>query len=108
MDRMEIDRAVHTLRREGFRITDISILFPDGVDSSERQAPRTTGSGALAMLAGVGALAVPGFGSFIAAGPIIGALASAAAVGTVGGVAGGLIGLGMTETDARRYEARIW
>src|SRR5260370_4237825 len=63
--------------------------------------------GAIGLLAGIGALAVPGFGSFIAVGPIIGALAGAAAVGTVGGVAGGLIRLGMAEDEAKRYEGRI-
>ncbi len=122
LDQAQIDKAVEALRRDGFRTMDISILFPDSPatgDFAHRKTVTATQSaaagigagatigGAIGLLAGIGALAVPGFGSFIAAGPIIGALAGAAAVGTIGGVAGGLVGLGMPEHEARRYEGRI-
>ena len=122
MDPLGIEEAVDTLRTDGFRSTDISVLFPDNPGSRDfahqknTKAPEgavagmgagATIGGALGLLAGIGALAVPGFGSFIAAGPIIGALAGAAAVGTLTGVAGGLIGLGMPEYEAKRYEGHI-
>ena len=61
----------------------------------------------LGWLAGIGALAIPGLGPFIAAGPIMGLLAGAGAGGAVGGLAGGLIGLGIPEYEAKRYEGRI-
>ena len=121
-DRMTIEEAVDTLRIDGFRTTDISVLLPDNQGSRDfthqknTKAPEGAAAGmgagamlggAIGLLAGIGALAVPGFGSFIAVGPIIGALAGAAAVGTVGGVAGGLIGLGMPEYEAKRYTGLI-
>src|SRR5258708_7705905 len=119
MKRVQVDKAVETLRTDGFRTTDISALFPDNAGnkdytygSSSESAVAGLGAGAaiggaLGLLAGIGALAVPGFGPFITAGPIMGALAGAAAIGTLGGVAGTLVGLGMPEHEAKRYEGRI-
>jgi hypothetical protein len=119
MERFQVDKAVDTLRIDGFRTTDISALFPDsagngdytyGNNSECTAAGVGAGAaigGALGLLAGIGALAVPGFGPFITAGPIMGALAGAAAIGTLGGVAGALAGLGMPEHEAKRYERRI-
>jgi hypothetical protein len=120
MNRFQVDKAVDTLCTDGFRTTDISALFPDNADSREDHTygNRSDGAvaglgagaaigGALGLLAGIGALAVPGFGPFITAGPIMGALAGAAAIGTLGGVAGALVGLGMPEHEAKRYEGRI-
>src|SRR5207249_1755127 len=63
--------------------------------------------GALGWLTGIGALAIPGLGPFIAAGPIMTALAGAGVGGTIGGVAGALVGLGIPEYEAKRYEGRI-
>jgi hypothetical protein len=63
--------------------------------------------GALGWVAGIGALAIPGVGPFIAAGPIIAALSGAAVGAAVGGIAGGLIGLGIPEIEAKRYEGKI-
>jgi outer membrane lipoprotein SlyB len=63
--------------------------------------------GALGWLAGIGALAIPGVGPFIAAGPVLAALSGAAVGATVGGIAGGLIGLGFPELEAKRYEGKI-
>ena len=58
-------------------------------------------------LAGIGALAIPGLGPFIAAGPIMAALSGAAAGAALGGIAGALIGMGIPEYEAKRYEGKI-
>ena len=88
----------------------------DFVHKKDTKAPEgaTTGvasgaviGGALGWLAGIGALAIPGLGPFIAAGPIMGLLAGAGAGGAVGGVAGALIGMGIPEYEAKRYEGRV-
>jgi len=117
-----VENAVDALKTAGYRNTDISVLFPTNVGTKDfahekhTKAPEgaTAGAGggavlggALGWLAGIGALAIPGLGPFIAAGPIMAALAGAGVGGTVGGVVGGLIGLGMPEYEAKRYEGRI-
>jgi len=117
-----VERAVTALREAGFRSTDISVLFPANVGSKDfahekgTKAPEgaTAGGGtgaviggALGWLAGIGALAIPGLGPFIAAGPIMAALAGSAVGGAVGGVTGALIGMGIPEYEAKRYEGRI-
>jgi hypothetical protein len=63
--------------------------------------------GVMGWLLGVGALAIPGIGPFIAAGPIMAALAGAGVAGTIGGIAGALIGMGIPEYEAKRYEGRV-
>jgi hypothetical protein len=63
--------------------------------------------GVLGLLAGIGALAIPGVGPLIAAGPIVAALSGAGVGGTVGGLTGALIGLGIPEYEAKRFEGRI-
>ena len=120
--RTSVEHAVDRLKAEGFRNTDISVLFPHNEGSKDfahekhTKAPEgaATGAGtgavigiALGWLAGIGALAIPGAGPFIAAGPIMGALAGAGVGGAVGGVTGALIGLGMPEFEAKRYAGRI-
>src|SRR3954468_20012442 len=117
-----VDGAVESLRASGFRNTDISVLFPENVGTKDfahekgTKAPEgattggTTGAiigGALGWLAGIGALAIPGLGPFIAAGPIMAALAGAGAGGVVGGITGALIGMGIPEYEAKRYEGRV-
>jgi len=116
------DRVVESLQRAGLASDDISVLLPD--QSSTRsfahehhtKAPEgaATGAGAggliggtLGVLAGIGVLAIPGLGPFIAAGPLMGALSGAAAGAAVGGVTGALIGLGIPEIEAKRYEGHI-
>jgi hypothetical protein len=121
-DRGTLETAVDTLRQDGFRNTDISVLFPDNVGTKDfaheknTKAPEGTATGAttgvvlgggLGWLAGIGALAIPGAGPFIAAGPIMAALAGAGVGGTIGGIAGALIGMGIPEYEAKRYEGRV-
>ncbi len=121
-NRGSAEEGVETLKAAGFRNTDISVLFPENVGSKDfahekaTKAPEgvTAGAssgaiigGALGWLAGIGTLAIPGLGIFIAAGPIMGLLAGVGAGGTVGGVIGGLIGMGIPEYEAKRYEGRI-
>jgi hypothetical protein len=120
--RAEAEDGVEALRAAGFRNADISVLFPDNEGTKDfghekhTKAPEgaaagaTSGAvigGALGWLAGIGALAIPGLGPMIAAGPLVAALAGAGAVGAVGGIAGALIGLGIPEYEAKRYEGRI-
>ena len=120
--REDVENAVNALRQAGFRNTDISVLFPDNEGTKDfaheknTKAPEgvatgaTTGAvvgGTLGWLAGIGALAIPGLGPFIAAGPIMGALAGVGAGGAIGGLAGALIGMGIPEYEAKRYEGRI-
>src|SRR6202142_3667811 len=107
-----VESGVDALQAAGFRNTDISVLFPenegtkDFAHKKETKAPEgattgaTTGAivgGGLGWLAGIGALAIPGLGPFIAAGPIMAALGGLGVGGTVGGLTGALIGAGMPE-----------
>ena len=120
--RAMVEKAVEELKNAGFRQADISVLFPAGGDTKEfavnkeTKAPEgiATGAGtgavvggALGWLVGVGTLAIPGIGPFIAAGPIMVALAGVGAGGLVGGIAGALVGMGIPEYEANRYEGRI-
>ncbi len=121
-DRTSVERAVDALKLEGFRGEDISVLFPHNEGnkefavSKETKAPEgaATGAGAgavvggtLGWLAGIGLLAIPGLGPFIAAGPIMALLAGAGVGGAVGGISGALIGMGIPEFEAKRYEGMI-
>jgi len=120
--REQADRVVDQLLIANFSSNDISVLFPDKdttrdfAHEKNTKAPEgaVTGAGtggvlggALGWVAGIGALAIPGVGPFIAAGPIIAALSGAAIGATVGGIAGGLIGLGIPELEAKRYEGKV-
>jgi hypothetical protein len=118
----QADRIVTDLRGAGFSDGDISVLFPDkqgtrdfahekGTKMPEGAATgAATGGvvgGTLGLLAGIGALAIPGLGPFIAAGPIMAALGGAAAGATAGGVTGALVGLGIPEYEAKVYESKV-
>lgn len=119
----QADLIVTNLRAAALvRDEDISALFPDKGGSKEfahehnTKAPEgaVTGAGAggvtggvLGLLAGIGALAIPGVGPLIAAGPIMATLSGAAVGATLGGVAGGLIGMGIPEFEAKRFEERV-
>lgn len=118
----QADRIVYQLKAANFSNNDISVLFPDKGSTRDfaheknTKAPEgaATGAatggvvgGALGWIAGIGALAIPGVGPFIAAGPIIAALSGVGIGATVGGIAGGLIGLGIPELEAKQYEGKI-
>src|SRR5262252_5897979 len=121
-NRSQTENAVDRLVAAGFRTEDISVLLPENVGTKDfahqkhTKAPEGTTTGAtaggvvggtLGWLVGIGALAIPGLGPFIAAGPIMAALAGVGAGGVVGGLTGALIGLGIPEYEAKRYEGRI-
>ena len=116
------ERAVDTLIQSGFSSSDISVLLPDTRSTKEfahvkeTKAPEGTATGVtagglvggtLGVLAGIGALAIPGLGPFIAAGPIMAGLAGLGVGGAVGGFVGALIGMGIPEYEAKRYEGRV-
>lgn len=120
--RGQAEQVVSQLKAANFSNNDISVLFPDKETSRDfaheknTKAPEgaVTGAGtggllggALGWIAGIGALAIPGVGPFIAAGPIMAALSGAAIGAAAGGIAGGLIGLGIPELEAKRYEGKI-
>jgi hypothetical protein len=117
-----VEMGVEGLKAAGFSNRDISALLPESAGSRDfahekgTKAPEgaTTGAGtgvvlggAMGWLLGVGALAIPGLGPFIAAGPIMAALAGAGVGGAVGGITGALIGMGIPEYEAKRYEGRV-
>jgi hypothetical protein len=116
------EQAVNSLMNAGFSSADISVLLPENLGTREigtekaTKAPEgaATGAGtgailggALGLLAGIGALAIPGVGPLIAAGPIMATLAGMGVGGAVGGVTGALVGLGIPEYEAKRYEGRV-
>ncbi|HTI69066.1 MAG TPA: DUF3341 domain-containing protein [Candidatus Limnocylindria bacterium] len=118
----QAETIVDQLKAARFSNNDISVLFPDKKSSRDfaheknTKAPEgaVTGAGtggviggALGWIAGIGALAIPGVGPFIAAGPIMAALSGAAVGAALGGIAGGLIGLGIPEIEAKRYEGKV-
>src|SRR5579872_1345356 len=121
--RAGVENGADALVRAGFPSPDISVLLPESVAGTKEmgtekttKAPEgaaagvTTGGvigGTLGVLAGVGLLAIPGLGPFIAAGPIMAGLAGLGVGGAVGGVTGALIGLGIPEYEAKRYEGRL-
>ena len=120
--RVAAEEAVNRLHAAGFSHDDVSVLMADKQSSKEfaseknTKAPEGTTAGVLGggtvggtlgLLAGLGALAIPGVGPLIAAGPIMGALAGLGIGGAVGGLVGALIGMGIPEYEAKRYEGRL-
>ncbi len=118
----QAERAVDVLTSAGFANNDISVLLTDAQTSHDfaheknTKAPEgtTTGvvaggaiGGTLGLLAGIGALAIPGVGPLIAAGPIMAALAGLGVGGATGGLIGALAGMGIPEYEAKRYEGRV-
>src|SRR4051812_3821150 len=121
-DRFSVENAVAALKEANFRNADISVLFPENEGTKDfahernTKAPEGVATGAtsgaviggtLGWLVGIGALAIPGLGPFIAAGPVVAALAGVGAGGAVGGIAGALVGFGIPEYEAKRYEGRV-
>jgi hypothetical protein len=120
--RDSVGDAIDALVISGFQSSNMSVLLPGTTGSKTigaeeatkvpEGAGASTGSGAvlggtLGLLAGIGALAVPGVGSLIAAGPIVSALAVVGIGGVVGGAAGALVGMGIPEHEAKNYEGRL-
>ena len=118
----QAETIIDELGRAGIPSTDVSVLLPnkqgtrDFAHEKNTKAPEgaVTGAsaggvlgGTLGLLAGIGALAIPGVGPLIAAGPIMAALSGAAAGAAVGGVAGALVGMGIPEVEAKQYESKI-
>jgi len=118
----QAEAAVDRIAAGGFSHNAISVLLPDTRNTKEfaheknTKVPEgtttgvTTGGlvgGTLGLLAGIGALAIPGLGPFIAAGPIMGSLAGLGVGGAVGGLIGALVGMGIPEYEAKRYEGRV-
>lgn len=118
----QTDVIIENLRAAGFSNSDISILMADRSKTRDfaienqtklpEGAATGTGTGAavggaLGWLAGIGALAIPGVGPLIAAGPIMAALSGAAIGGALGGVTGALVGMGIPEYEAKKYEGRV-
>jgi hypothetical protein len=122
-DQASFDAALVAFRAAGFRNSDISAVVPDRARTTKDLAheintktPEGIAAGAgtgaavggvLGWLVGVGAIAIPGVGPLIAAGPIVAALAGAGAAGATGGLVGGLLGAGIPEVEAKRYAGRI-
>jgi hypothetical protein len=121
-NRTSVEEAVDHLRAAGFRSTDVSVLFSDNQGTKDfaheknTKAPEGAATGVLSgglaggvlgWLTGIGALAIPGLGPLVAAGPIVAALAGAGALGAVGGMIGALAGMGVPEYEAKRYEGRV-
>jgi hypothetical protein len=117
-----VERAADVLARSGFPVSDISVLLPESLGVKDigtekaTKAPEGAAAGAgtgavlggtLGLLAGIGALAIPGVGPLIAAGPIMAALAGIGVGGAVGGFTGAIIGMGIPEYEAKRYEGRL-
>jgi hypothetical protein len=118
----QAERAVDSLISAGFPSANISVLLPDTRSTKEfahekaTKAPEGTAAGVtaggviggtLGVLAGIGALAIPGVGPFIAAGPIMAGLAGLGVGGAVGGLVGALVGIGVPEYEAKRYEGYV-
>jgi hypothetical protein len=118
----DAETAVDTLVQANFPSSDISVLLPDYqgardfAHEKDTKAPEGTATGAttggvigaaLGILSGIGALAIPGLGPFIAAGPIMAGLAGLGVGGAVGGLIGALVGMGIPEYEAKRYEGRL-
>jgi uncharacterized membrane protein len=116
------EQIVQQLQTQAFATSEISVLMPDTAGTRDvghvkaTKAPEgaTTGAttggatgGIIGLLAGIGALAIPGVGPLIAAGPIMAALSGAAVGAATGGVVGGLIGLGIPEIEAKRYDEKL-
>lgn len=122
-DRISFENALNALKAAEFRNSDISVILPERDRTTKDLAHEintktpegvATGAGAgaaaggvLGWLVGIGAIAIPGLGPLVAAGPVVAALAGAGAAGATGGLVGGLIGAGIPEVEAKRYAGRI-
>jgi hypothetical protein len=122
-DRLSFESALEALRAANFRNSDISAIFPERERTTKdlaheinTKAPEGIATGAgtgaavggvLGWLVGIGAIAIPGVGPLLAAGPVVAAIAGAGVAGATGGLVGGLIGAGIPEVEAKRFAGRI-
>ncbi|MFZ0322246.1 MAG: DUF3341 domain-containing protein [Candidatus Sulfotelmatobacter sp.] len=120
--RGNVESAVDALKLAGFSSSEVSVLLPKNLETAAMATEHSTkapegaavgvGSGAavggaLGWFVGVGALAIPGIGPVIAAGPLVAVLAGIGIGGALGGFAGSLVGLGIPENEARKYESEL-
>jgi len=120
--RANVEHGIVALRKAGFPSAEISVLYPDNLDSPEvaqaksdhTQVGAAIGGGSgivvggtLGWLAGMVALTIPGTGPFLVAGPLLGALAGAGVGGVVGEITGSLVGMGVSKAEAKQYEGRV-
>lgn len=118
----DLERGIDLLQKAGFRSTDISVLLPENASPQpierSRRSKASEGAaaggfsgalvgGTLGWLAGIGVIAIPGVGPLLAAGPILATLAGVGVGGAVAGIAGALIGTGIPESEAKKYEGRL-
>jgi len=110
-----VENAINALKVAEFDCAYVSVLYPFTKDAAREketrvpnvpQASATTGDVAGGVL-GIGLLGIPGVGPFLAAGPVVAALSFAGAASAFGGIAGGLIAMGISEVEAKHYEGRI-
>jgi len=121
-DRSKAELIVDQLKAAGFSDNDLSVLFPDQQGTRDFAHEHNTKApegavagvsaggalgGTLGLLAGIGALAIPGLGPFIAAGPLVAALSGAAVGAAAGGLTGALVGMGIPEIEAKAYEGKL-
>jgi hypothetical protein len=122
-DRLSFESALEALRAANFRNSDISAIFPERERTTKdlaheinTKAPEGIATGAgtgaavggvLGWLVGIGAIAIPGVGPLLAAGPVVAAIAGAGVAGATGGLVGGLIGAGIPEVEAKCFAGRI-
>ena len=121
-NRARLESSIESLRQSGFRAVDISVLMPENLGNKDMAVEKASKSpegaatgaasgavlgGTLGWLVGIGMLAIPGLGPFMAAGPIMAALAGIGAGATLGGVTGALVGMGIPEYEAKRFEGRM-
>jgi uncharacterized membrane protein len=114
--------AIEGLKNQGYTSEEISVIAKDKndlayvADETGTKAPEglaagaTTGGvlgGLTGLLVGIGALAIPGIGPILAAGPIAATLTGAAVGAGAGGLVGGLIGMGIPEDEAERYNSFV-
>jgi hypothetical protein len=122
VQRSDFEKALHELKSSGFRHEDVSVLVPENLGTKEISTEKSTKApegiaagatsgavvgGVLGWLLGIGAIAIPGVGPLLAAGPIVAALAGIGAGGAIGGISGALVGMGMPEYEAKRYDGRV-
>lgn len=120
--RERAEALVLALQQAGFSPNDISVLFPDKHGTRDFAHERNTKApegavagasaggavgGTIGLLAGIGAIMLPGVGAFIAAGPVMAALSGAAAGAALGGVTGALVGMGIPEIEAKAYAGKL-